>query len=97
MPDITFKAKPEPVYNVEDNSVAYRRVKVPKLGCRHCNMKSFDRDRNWGPYVNSDLFPGMLSRALKKAGIVEYIRLDAIPENVTVDTSGFLASVTISL
>lgn len=96
MPDITFRAKIETIYHMDD-TVAYRRVKVPKLTARHCDMPAFRQDQKYGPYANSDLFPSVLARAVKALGVKDYIRLDAIPNGVSVDTSGFLAQVTISV
>lgn len=96
MPNITFRAKIETIYNMDD-TVAYQRVKVPKLAARHCDMAAFRADQKFGPYANSDLFPSVLARAVKALGVKDYIRLDAIPGGVSVDTSGFLAQVTISV
>lgn len=96
MPNITFKAKVEAVYHM-DNSVAYHRIKVPKIERRHCDMGAFHTDRYFGPYSNSTVFMPLLRAAMKDAKVSEYIRLDTVPENVEVDTSGFLAQVTIRI
>jgi hypothetical protein len=96
MPDIKFRAKPETVYHM-DESVAYVRVKVPALGRQHCDMAAFRRHRRYGSYANSDLFPSMLARAVRDSGVRDYIRLDQLPPAVTVDASGFLATVTITV
>lgn len=97
MAAVTFKAKPETIYNV-DGTVAYRRVKVPKLSARHCDMAAFRRHPKYSSYANSQLFPGMLRSAVGKMGVREYIRLDEpLPAGVSVDVSGFLALVTIEL
>lgn len=96
MPNITFKAKAEAVYYM-DGSVHYHRIKVPKIERRHCDMNAFRTDKKFGPYANSDLFPALLRRAMKDANIPEHIRLDAVPESVEIDTSGFLAQVTIRI
>lgn len=94
---ITFRAKPETIYNMDD-TVAYQRIKVPAIERRHCDMASFRKHPKFRAYANSDLFKNLLSRHLKLANIPEYIRLDQeLPEAVTVDTSGFLAKVTITL
>lgn len=94
MPNITFKAKVETVWHM-DHSPAYQRIKVPKIERKHCDMNAFRTDRKFGSYANSDLFPSLLRRAMKDANISDYIRLDAVPESVEIDTSGFLAQVTI--
>lgn len=96
MPSVTFRGKPETIYNMDD-TVAYRRIKVPALERRHCDMHAFRTHRRYGSYANSDLFPSMLRRAVKAAGVPDYIRLDRIPPSVTVDESGFLANVTIQI
>lgn len=94
---IKFKAKPETIYNMDD-SVAYQRIKVPALTRSHCDMETFRRHARFGPYANSDLFKSLLSRQVKQAGLGEYLRLDRpLPAGVSIDTSGFLAAVTISL
>lgn len=93
---VTFKGKPETVYN-HDNTVAYQRIKVPRLTRTHADMDAFRKSRAFGSYANSDLFPAMLTRAVKSAGISDYVRLDRLPDCVTVDAAGFLASVTITL
>lgn len=60
-------------------------------------MHAFRMSKTLGSYANSDLFPGMLKRAPNAAGIGDYIHLDRLPASVKVDTSRFLAEVTISL
>ena len=91
---IQFKAKIETVYN-NDDSIAWRCVKVPKLTKKHCDMNYFRKHEKFGPYANSDLFENLLSRQTKHIG--QYIRLDRIPDGVTVNDSGFLAVVTINI
>jgi hypothetical protein len=96
MPTITFRAKVENIV-YPDGTPAQSRVKVPTLTNRHCDMHAFRTDKKFGPYANSDLFPSVLARAVKALGVRDYIRLDQIPDAVTVDASGFLARVTIDL
>ena len=91
MATIQFKAKPETIYNM-DGTVAYRRVKVPTLARSHCDMHAFRSHKKYGSYANSDLFPGMLKR-IKAERTGGYIRLDRVPDGVTVDVSGYLACV----
>jgi hypothetical protein len=95
---IKFRAKAETVYNMDD-TVAYVEVKVPVIGARHCNMHEFRSHRIIAGFTNSELFPGILKGVLKRLGVSVggYIRLDQIPEHVSVDTSGFLAAVTIAV
>lgn len=97
MAKVQFKAKPQNIYNT-DATLAYARIKVPAITRSHCDLAAFRDHPKFGPYANSDLFASLLKRALSAAGIGEYLRLDRpLPENVTVDTSGFLHSVTIEL
>ena len=96
MPTITFKAKVRHVFNM-DNSIAYHDIKVPKITTRHCDMPAFRNHGKYGSFANSDMFSGIVTRALKNNGIGDYIRLDSIPECVTIDNSKFLAVVTITI
>jgi hypothetical protein len=94
---VHFKAKPQTIYNM-DETVAYVRIKVPALTRSHCDFAAFRSHPKFGPYANSDLFASLLKRALGAAGVGEYLRLDKpLPENVTIDASGFLHAVTIDL
>ena len=95
MAKISFKAKIQTVYNMDD-TVAYHCIKVPELTRSHCDMDAFRRHPKYRSYANSDLFPGMLRR-IRKDKFGETIRLDKLPDGVTVDTSGFLAVVSISV
>jgi len=90
---ITFKGKVETLRYV-DNTVASVRIKVPTLERRHCDMNAMRQHPKYGSYANSDLFPAMLAR-IKNERLGEYIKLDAIPEWVTVNQEGFLAVVTV--
>lgn len=94
MPKIQFRAKVRTVYN-HDDSIAWREVKVPALERSHCDMHAFRASREFGSYANSDLFKNILVGIARKVAPHGFIRLDKIPENVTVDDSGFLALVTI--
>ena len=91
MATISFKAKVETIYNMDD-SIAYRRVKVPKLERKHCDMHAFRFSPKFGGIANSDLFPNALER-LRRDRLGDYIRLDKIPDGITVDESGFLTAV----
>ena len=96
MPNVTFRAKIETIYN-PDETPAYRRIKVPALSSRHCDMHEFRTSKTFGGLANSDMFPALLKRAALAAGVKDYIRLDAVPPCATVDGSSFLALVTIAL
>lgn len=96
MPAVTFKAKVETVYNM-DETIAYRRIKVPSLARRHCDMEAFRKHPCYGGWANSDLFSALLARAAKTAEVGPYIRLDRVPACASVDESGFLATVTLDL
>ena len=94
MATIQFKAKAHSVRYV-DGTPAYRYVPVPTLRRSHCDMAAFRKHPRYGGLANSDLFPNVLARIRSDLG--ERIRLDRIPSNVSVDESGFLASVTVEV
>ncbi|QIG74367.1 hypothetical protein EVC08_055 [Rhizobium phage RHph_N65] len=95
MATIEFKAKPEQVFNMDD-TLAFVRVKVPTLERKHCDMPAFRKHAKFGGLANSDLFKNVLSK-IRRDRLGEYIRLDRIPEGVSVDTSGYLAVVSIDV
>lgn len=97
MATISFRAKVESVYHASDDTLAFRFVRVPTLQRRHCDMDSFRRHPKLGGIANSDLFPGALRRILADRKMTETLRLDRLPEGVTVDDSGFLAVVTVNV
>jgi hypothetical protein len=94
---IQFKSKMQAVYNMDD-TVAYQYVAVPTFKRSHVDMNAARNHPKYGSYANSDMFPGMLARIRKDLiqGSLG-IRMDRLPDNVTVDTSGFLANVTIDV
>ena len=96
MSKIQFNAKVENIY--DGDLVSYRRIKIPELTRHHCDMQSFRQHPKYGGFANSDLFPGVLRRI---KGTVfngrEFIRLDAVPSGVTVDSTGFLANVSFEI
>jgi hypothetical protein len=101
MAKITFKAKVQKVYNMDD-TLAYSYVKIPKLNQRHCDMNAFRQHPKYGGYANSTLFPSILGRIVKELFTHSYslgyiIKLDEIPEGVKVDTSKFLAEIEINV
>ena len=91
MAEVKFKAKVQNMWSGDE--IAYRYVAIPELRRGHCDMAAFRCHPKWGGLANSDLFPNVLRRI--RADLRDAIRLDRIPANVTVDTSGFLATVTI--
>ena len=95
MATVTFKAKPQEVWETDLSEVAYRFVKVPVFTRSHCDMAAFRNHAKFGGLANSDLFPNLLKRirADRFKGR-DYFRLDQIPEGVTVDLSGYLAVIT---
>lgn len=94
---ITLKGKVKNMLEC-DGAIAYQYIQIPTLTRKHCNMHEFRTHPRFGSYANSDLFEGMLNRS--KKGIFGHdtrLRLDQVPQNVTVDTSGFLATVIVKL
>lgn len=96
MATITFKAKIRTVYNVDDTP-AFDDITVPQLQRRHCDMPSWRKHPKFGGLANSDLLPNILTRIRRDIAPNGTIRLDRLPDNVTVDASGFLAIVTIEV
>lgn len=96
MAKIQFKGKVQTMFNV-DNTVAYEYIQVPKFDRKHCDMGAFRQHPKYGSYANSDLFNGFLSRIRKDHFGGQVLKLNAIPEGVQVDTSGFLAVVTLDV
>jgi hypothetical protein len=96
MPTVHFKAKIEALTYVDGTS-AGERIKVPEIKSHHWDRESFRRAPRYSSYVNSDLMPGLVRRAIQALGVREYLHLDALPQGVDVDRSGFLAQVTITL
>lgn len=97
MARITFKGKPITVYNA-DNTVAYRTIKIPVFARNHCDMAAFRKHPKYGGIANSDLFPNALARIRRDVfGNREDLRLDRMPEGVSVDLSGFLTVITIDV
>lgn len=97
MATIVFKGKVKPLYWANDE-LAYEYIAIPELDRKHCNMAAFRNHPKYGAYANSDLFKGILAGIKRDLfGNRTTLRLDEIPEGVTVDTSGFLAIVTITV
>lgn len=96
MPQVRFKAKVQRVLDM-DGALAYEYVKVPALDRRHADMHAFRAHPKYGPLSNSDMFPSVLARAARAIAPKGIIRLDNVPDGATVDTSGYLATVTLEL
>lgn len=89
MATITFRTK-------EKNGF----IDVPMFKRSHCDMDAFRKHPVYGVVANSDLFPNALARIRRNtigSDYRTYLKADAIPANVTVDRSGFLATVTITV
>jgi hypothetical protein len=94
---IQFKAKVHTM-NYVDETFAYQYIPIPSFTRGHCNMPAFRSHAKYGSFANSDLFQGVLNKIKKNTfGDTKWLRLDRIPENVTVDLSGFLAHVIITV
>lgn len=98
MAKIQFRAKVASVFNHDENeTLAWQTVKVPTLTRSHCDMNEFRKHPKFGGFANSTMFPAILSRIARDVAPYGYIKLNNVPNNVTVDTSGFLALVTIEV
>jgi hypothetical protein len=98
---IKFKAKVQPVENM-DGTFAYNMIQIPELKRNHCDMDAFRSHKKYGGFANSDMFPAMLKRIRQDVGgSAGRLRFGGdgheLPDNVTVDLSGFLANVTIEV
>ena len=89
---LKFKAK---VYI--DSNDGSKKIKVPRFKESHCDMNFFRSHHILGGYANSELFEGLLARYRRDIfGSTGILKLDNCPESVTIDTSKFLATVTIA-
>ena len=96
MSTIQFKSKIKIMYNV-DNTVCYTYLSVPEFNRKHCNMHEFRISSKYGGFANSDLFKSMLKRIRSDTFKNGILRLDSIPDNVYIDSTGFLSIVTITV
>jgi hypothetical protein len=95
MATIRFKAKIHTMYFAGEEAPAYNYVRIPTLTVNHCQpMHDFRVHPKYGCYANSDLFPQIL-KGIKESvfGTSNTLKMNNIPDGVTVDTSGFLAIV----
>lgn len=98
MAKIVFKAKPRDVWNATGEHVEFQTIPIPVFKRSHCDMPAFRSHKKFGGFANSDMFPAMLARIRRDiGGPAACLRLDRLPEGVTVDLSGFLATVTIDV
>ena len=96
MATIRFRGKARTA-RYPDNSVAWQFIQVPQLGTRHCDMAEFRTHPKYGGLANSDLFPGVLRKLRDLLFPSGYVRLDQIPDCVTIDTTGYLAEVEVTV
>jgi hypothetical protein len=94
--NITFKAKIRTA-RYADDTFAYEYIQVPAMKRHYCDMGKFRNSPKFGAYANSDLFLSMLERTVERAGVKKSQRMDLLPSCVSIDRSGFLAEVTISI
>ena len=90
MATITFKTK------IRNNGL----IPVPVFQRRYCDLSAFRQHPKYGAVANSDLFMNALARIRRDtigSDTRDYLWQDKLPSNVTVDCSGFLATVTITV
>ncbi len=93
MSAIQFKTKVRELEESDGTRSRYIEFKR-KLTKSDCTLKPHEHS-----YYNSDLFPAILNRVYRRiiGEHTEWKRLTDLPEGVSVDTSKFLAIVTIAL
>jgi hypothetical protein len=96
MAKITFKGKVRMVWLPDESAIAYGYIQVPELKRTHCDMAAFRSHAKYGGLANSDLFPNVLSR-IRKERLGDVVRLDRIPDGVTIRDTGFLHEVSIDV
>lgn len=106
---LQFKAKVQDGICPETGRTLYQFIDLPTFRRSHCDMPAFRRHPKLGSLANSNMFEGILARERKRLfGPMARIFLpvdgqplprgaSAPPECVHIDTSGFLAVVTITL
>lgn len=92
---IAFKAKVRTMFHMDDTP-AYRYVDVPTLKRHHVDMQAARRHPTYQGIANSDLFPNALARIRQGLAPSGRLRLDALPEGVTVRELGPLVEVAFS-
>lgn len=88
MANITIKAKKFTVYNM-DNSIAYTAIKIPRIKTNHCDMNAMRQHKKFGAYANSNMFEQMINAHVKNLGLPEVLKLNEIPEFLTVKDGFF--------
>ena len=96
MATITFKGKIQTMHAVDDTPL-YDFIQVPTFARRHCDIPAFRTHPRYGVLANSDLFLGVLAKIRRDTFKGRPLRLDDMPDGVTVDRSGFLAVVTLTV
>lgn len=101
-PVITFRAKIVETEAIDSDTVVERRIKVPALTASHYDnngTRMAGEPLGGGSAMAQRMFAAWLARAARAVGVTPggYLDLDALPASVTVDTSGFLAVVTVRL
>lgn len=96
MAQIQFKGKVRRMVNM-DGSLAWEYIPVPVFRSIHADMQAFRVHPKFGFIANSDLFPGVLAKIKADKFPNGNLRMDRVPEGVTVDRSGFLAVVTVEV
>lgn len=92
MAHIQFKTKVKKLIESDNTESAYIELKR-RVKKSDCSLRPHEHT-----YYNSDLFEGILNRAYQAITHgKEWVRLNALPQHVTVDTSKFLAVVKIEL
>lgn len=99
MATITFKAKAvrEIFLDATREPTGAFIIQAPRFTRKHCDMPAFRKHGRFGGFANSDLFPNVLERIRRDTFPHGHIRTDAIPANVKIDLSGFLAVVTVEV
>lgn len=92
---VRFKTKPVKYQDLSDKNF-YEYIKVPRISRSHCDMGAFRQSKRFGGYANSDLFPGMINRAVAELIHKGKFRADQKPIGVTTEP-GFLTTVIIDV
>lgn len=94
---ITFRSKV--VEMGYTDGTKWHKINVPTIKFHHVDRESALKESKWSGYVNSTLFLPKINREIRNQFGSDYpiIDLRSVPDNVTIDTSGFLAEVTITI
>lgn len=97
MAKITFKCRPVAEIMPDNTDTGVFIIYLPKFERKHCDMHAFRAHKKYGAYANSDLFRSILARISRDIAPFGHIRTDNVPDNVTIDNSGFLWKVEIDV